>query len=727
MDMRKKALFILVFGLLCFIGGEIYAQGFHGDHDLGGRVASLVFQLGVILFAAWTGSIVFEKLKFPPVLGEVVAGMIIGPFLLGSLPLPGFVEGVFPRLMGNFPITAELYSFTAIAAIILLFLVGLETDIETFLSYSVAGTAVGIGGAVFSFVFGDLVAVWFSQSVFGLNYGFGHPIPLFLGVVSTATSVGISARLLSEKQKMGSPEGVTILSAAVIDDVIGIIILAVVIGVVKSGHVEWHTVSLTAAKAVGLWIGCTVIGLFAARHLSGFLKNFKDRTSIAVMSLALALMLSGIFEKSGLAMIIGAYVMGLSLSKTDISYIIQDKLSVLHRFFMPVFFCVMGMFIDLKQMAAPHIMIFWIVYVVVAFLSKFLGCSLPALLFNFNARGAARVGMGMIPRGEVALIIAGIGLSAGIIPREIFSVAVIMTFFTTLIAPPLLDRMLSVKGKVLRKKPVRSDQHIQVKYAMPNPETAELILGRVISDFEEEGFYVHCMQLSDSVYQIRKNDIFITLKYAPEELVFDCLEEDEHFIHTLFYEVLAEFENLMKNIQNLEDKAKIGKKIFSGGNGKRSNGKKSKTINIAKIISPLAVETDLKGASKHEILEALTDLLLRSGQINTLKRQEVLNDILEREVDMSTGMQEGLAFPHAKTMAIDHLISAVGIVREGVDFDSLDKKPTRIFVVTLAPKNASESYLHYLSEMSKFLQDEENRNKLLEARCNTELYKILVQ
>lgn len=723
--MRKLSVVVISFFCFNFIHSFAFASS-RGEVDLVERMGLVVLHLGIILFAAWLGSVLFERMKLPAVLGEVVAGVAIGPFLLGGIPLPGFPAGIFPNMGGALPVYSELYGFTVIASIILLFLVGLETDIETFLSYSVAGTAVGFGGAIVSFVAGDLVAVWFSKAIFGTPFGFGHPVALFMGIVSTATSVGITARILSERRKMGSPEGVTILSAAVIDDVLGIIILAVVIGIAKSGHVEWRQVAYISAKAVGIWVGFTAMGLFVAHRLAKFLKTFKDRTTIAVMSLAIALLVAGIFERSGLAMIIGAYIMGLSLSKTDLSFIIQDKLSVLYRFFMPVFFCVMGMFIDVRELISPRLMGFWMTFVVLAVSSKIIGCALPAAVFNFNVRGALRVGMGMVPRGEVALIIAGIGLSSGIISRDVFSVAVVMSFLTTLITPPILDKMLSSDKKVLRKEPKNKIEHEIIKYTMPNPETQELLLTRVISDFESEGFYVHCLQISgSSVYQIRKDQTFITLNASAEELVFDCLKEDAAFVHTLFYEVLAEFESLMKNIKALEDSAKIGKKIFECSNGNGS--KKASTVKLQEVISPLAVEVDLKGSSKHEVIESLTDLLTRSGQINTLKRETVLNDILEREVDMSTGMQYGVAFPHAKTKAVDRLISAVGILKNGVDFDSLDKQPTKIFVVTLAPKDASQCYLKYISEMSTFLMDEANREMLLKCRHNVELYRKITE
>lgn len=727
---NKKLFFMTVsfFLFSFFIQFALYANETAIESDRVARMAVLALQLGIIIFVAWVGGRLFHKLNLPSVLGELVAGIVIGPYLLGQIIFPGFPQGIFP-LQGNFPVSEELYAITTIASIILLFLVGVETDIDTLFSFSIAGLVVGIFGVVVSFFFGDLVGVLFSGHVFGVQYGFMHPVPLFLGVISTATSVGITARILSEKRKMDSPEGVTIISAAVIDDVLGIITLAIVVSIVKSGHVSWQNISLTSLKAVGIWLGFTAVGLTFSRQLSRFLKRFKDRITISVMSFALALLLAGIFEKSGLAMIIGAYIMGISLSKTDLSFMIRENLSVLHRFLVPIFFCVMGMLVNVKEMFSLNVMGFGMVYLFMAVLGKIIGCGIPPLFLNFNLRGALRIGMGMIPRGEVALIVAGIGLSTGIISHKIFSIAVMMTFITTLISPVILSRLLESDKPVLKKAQAAKKEYKQIKYVLPNPETAELILIKVIADFESEGFYVHCVDALNRLYQIRKNTVFITLKYTTEELVFDCLAENASFIHTLFYEVVAEFEHVIKCLQSLTNKEQIGKKIFAAENGikKEENGVNKDKINISQVIVPPGVEINLKGATKKEIIEELTDILIKTGQLDRLKREEVLKDLFDRESTLSTGMQDGIAIPHAKTSVVTQLIAAVGLKKEGVNFDSFDKKPSTIFIMTLTPKSYPQPYLEFMARITKFLIDARNRQMLLSCKTNRELFDVLTK
>lgn len=687
------------------------------------ELAQLVLQIGIIIFAAWFGGRIFRRFHLSSVLGEIMAGIVVGPYALGQIALPGFPGGIF-SLQEGFAVSLPLYSIATIASIILLFFVGLETDIDTFLRFSLAGTVVGLAGVVVSFVAGVFAAVLMAEFFWHAPLSFFHPVALFMGVMSTATSVGISARILSQHRKMDSPEGVTILSAAVIDDVLGIIVLAIVIGMASTTGIGWLEVSMISFKAIGVWLGFTFLGLVFSKQIGKFLKMARDRNTIAIFSLSLAFILAAIFEKSGLAMIIGAYVMGISLSRTDLSFMIQEKLDVMVKFFVPIFFCVMGMLVNLQALASREIILVGLVYFLFAVIGKLVGCAIPALFLNFNVRGALRIGVGMIPRGEVALIIAGIGLARGIINDEVFSVAVIMTFLTTMITPPLLDRLLRSKKSVLRKREPASEQHKTITYEMPNSETAELLLNKVLSMFDGEGFYIYHADMPERTYHIRKDTTFIVLKYVDGNLNFYCLERDAAFIHTLFYEVIAEIRNIVNNVQSYSNGVQVGKDIFHSAEPLNSNIH-VKSGNVGKTISPLAVEVDLSADSKEGVIKEMIGLLVRSGQIPFHQIDSILTEIMTREKTMSTGMQDSVALPHTKSQQINQLMIAVGINKNGVDFDSLDKQPSRIFILALAPVDRNESYLQLIADISRFLSIEANRSRFLDCRNNTELFQII--
>jgi len=382
----------------------------------------------------------------------------------------------------------------------------------------------------------------------------------------------------------------------------------------------------------------------------------------------------------------------------------------------------MGMLINLSLLTSGVIVKFGLLYVVFAIVGKIIGCSLPALFVNFNLRGALRIGVGMVPRGEVALIVAGIGLSKGVINDQAFSLAIIMTFITTLVTPPIFDKLISVDKPVLRKKQQAKTEQKVIKYDMPNPDTSELILSKVISAFEDEGFYAHKMKVPYRLYNIRKDESFITLKADHEALEFQCLVKDASFVHTLIYEVMAELEHIMKNLQSLTNKDKIGRDIFDSYEVNINENKKIPPS--FQILNSSSVEVCLKANQKDEILQELVDLAIKSYQLPQEKREMVLSDLRERESTVSTGMQDNIALPHAKTDNVDKLICVVGLKKEGVDFESLDRQLSKIFVMTLTPKDQAQSYLKCIAEASRFLSDENMRSKILMCNNNEELVKI---
>ena len=469
--MRARiAFFSLVFLFAALLAAASPQAGGETGGELAHRMTLLVLQLGVIIIAArLMGLVASRYLRQPRVLGELAAGMIIGPYALGRVNLPFLGGSFFPLPPTAIPVSPELYGVAVIASVILLFLAGLETDLKTFLRYSLVGSVVGVTGVVLSFALGDLAAVFFLPSV----TSFFAPTALFLGTLSTATSVGITARILSEKRKMSSPEGVVILAGAVLDDVLGIVLLAVVVGIASAGGqaLAWSKITLIAVKAFGFWLVCTVLGILVAPRVTRGLKWFRSLDVIASAAFGLALLLAGIAEMFGLAMIIGAYIMGLSLSQTDMAHEIRSRLHGLYQFLVPVFFCVMGMLVNFSAMGG--VVVFGLIYTGAAIVGKLVGCGLPALLLGFNPRGALRVGAGMLPRGEVTLIVAGIGLSSGAIGADIFGVAIMTLLIASIVAPPVLVKSFEggsgLRGKMAEKK---SEEGKLIELAFPSPQLA---------------------------------------------------------------------------------------------------------------------------------------------------------------------------------------------------------------------------------------------------------------
>lgn len=693
------------------------------------RMMVLVIQLGVILFAARLGGRLFERLHLPGVLGELCIGIAIGPSLLGGIPIPfleGLEQGLFhvvPALgSGTTPVSPELYGICTLASIVLLFMVGLETDLQLLVRYAWAGGLVGIGGVVCSFTVGAGMGMLMLPWIMEGTFGFFHPACIFLGVMSTATSVSITARILSEKRKLDSPEGVTILAGAVLDDVLGIVMLAIGMGVIGvsagGGGVDWGHIGVIAAKSLGIWLGATVVGVLAARRIGSALKSLGGKAEIAILALGLALIVSGLFEEAQLAMIIGAYVLGLSLSRTDISQVIREHLHPIYLFMVPCFFVVMGMMVNVRQLGDPRILAFGLIYTVGAVLSKLLGCGLPTLLCHFNLRGALRVGLGMVPRGEVALIVAGIGISKGLISQEVFGVAILMTLITTMVPPPLLVRAFRSNASGLRKGAPVPPEPPEVKYRFPTPEVTDLLLNHLLEQFRKEGFFVHMLDLDGDTYQMRKDAMVINLERAPCEIRFRCSPSELPFVRMAMTEVVIEIELTLRELQRPLDPHRVLAVPHD------EEARMARNTRMCRYLTPGTLVPRLKGATKTDVIAELVQVLARTGHVRD--EAAALAAVLQREEAMSTGLRHGFACPHGRTTAVDDLVCAIGLKPGGLPFDSLDSEPARLVLLVLSPVGAVTPYMEFMASMNGVF-NEEGRQALLACTTPEAMHAAIVK
>jgi fructose-specific phosphotransferase system IIA component len=683
--------------------------------DVTERMTGLVIQLGVIMFAVFTGRKAANFFRVPAVLGELVAGIVIGPFALGAIPLPGFPNGLFfvEQLAGNLAVSPELYAFSTVGSIILLFSSGLETNIGLFLRYSLAAGVIGIGGAVVSFFLGVGAGVVF------WHLPFTHPVNLFLGVLCTATSVGITARILSDHKKIDSPEGVTILAAAVFDDVLALIFLAVILGIVTltdktDGVFDAVNVLGIVAKSFGFWFGFTVLGLVFSKKIAGFLKIFKQTYDFSILSFGLALILAGIFEVNNLAMIIGAYVMGISLSKTDIAALIQERLHGLYEFFVPVFFAVMGMMVNINAFFSGQALIFGIIYSIIAIMAKIIGCGGPAMFLGFNVKGALRIGMGMVPRGEVVLIISSIGLSWGILNDSHFSVVVMMPFIATLIAPPMIDLALKIPGVGTKKEEHTADS-VSANWEFYSDAIAGIVLDTLLNNLKAEGFFIQMLNIDEGLSQARKGDIVLSITESDNSVRIETSKSNMHFVKTAVYEAIMDLHFAILKLKNISY-TDILKKELSEMGGAISND----TVNI---IQANCILLDLKGDSKEAIIEELVRHLAYKGKLDDF--DIVLRDVLQRESIMSTAMEHGIAIPHAKTDGVRETAVVVGIKKSGADFGSPDGEKTRIVALIVSPLKKHDRHLQFLSAISLIFKNKDTVEQVMNAGSPEAVLKIL--
>lgn len=707
---QKK--WLIVTAVLFVLILPVFAQS--STENSSTQITQFIFQLAIIIFAARLGGMAAEAISQPSVLGELIVGIIIGPFALGAIPLPGFPSGLFSINNGE-PISMMLQGFSNVAAIILLFSSGLQTDLDMLMKYSVAGSIVGLGGVIFSFGFGIVLGAFFThQALFA-------PINLFIGILSTATSVGITARILSDRKKMDSPEGVTILAAAVFDDVLGIILLAVVLGIVavlegsKSGSLSAGAIIGISVKAFGLWLAFTAFGLIFSKKISAFLEKIGGEGHFNILALGLAFFIAGIFEMEGLSMIIGAYIVGLSLSKTEISFIIQDKIKVLYELFVPIFFVVMGMEVQVSKILEPSVLIFGLSFTLVAMLAKVLGCGLPTLFLGFNKMGALRIGVGMIPRGEVALIIAGIGLSSKILSQEYFGASILMTILTTIAAPIILNLILDRGGRGTRKEAKTSTSE-EFVVELPNIELAELLSSYLLADLQREGFYAQLMSIGDDISHIRKNDVSISMKIDKNKLILETAPEDLPFVQMMVYETMVKLDANLDKLKSTYDPAAMRREILE-------NNTLRKDTTFRKILDPQCIKINMKATTKEEAITELVDLLDKTHHLKD--RAKVLSDVMDREKSMPTGMQDGIAIPHARTAGVDTPVMAIGIHQQGIDFQTIDGTPARIIALIASSEGDPAPHMQILASLGSTLGSDIVRGQLLQAKTREEAAKVL--
>jgi len=404
------------------------------------NIAILLIQISFIfVFAKIAGELCDRVIKIPSVLGELSVGIIISPFALGAIQIPilGSISGaITDNLKADhfaIPVAPEIWFLGQVGAVILLFNSGLESDLKLFLKYSKQATIVAIGGMTLPFILGLVVMV-----SFGYSSNFADSQAIFMGTVLTATSIGITVRVLNELNKLGSPEGITILGAAVLDDVLGILLLTIVVGMASSTeNLTLIDISIIIVKTLGFWLGLTIIGRLLSSHISKLFVKFHSNGSLLVLSLSLAFISSGVAEFFGLAMIIGAFSIGIALSGSELAKKIEKPMHGISAIFVPIFFVTTGMLVDLTTIAS-----YWefgAILTIVGIIGKVFGSGATGLLAGFKPKESLKIGVGMLPRGEVALIMAAIGIASGALTQNLYGAVIMMTFITTLLAPLVLS------------------------------------------------------------------------------------------------------------------------------------------------------------------------------------------------------------------------------------------------------------------------------------------------
>ena len=381
----------------------------------------VIIAVGILLAAAKLMGELFSRIKLPIVLGELLAGMIIGPFALGAFLLhPDTGESILQ-------IGPELRTLGEIGAIVILFMAGLEMTPKEFLRGGKASFTVGTLGVVVPFFAGLLVFQAF---------GFDALQAMMIATALTATSIAISIQVLKEFNKIKSPEARLIIAAAVVDDILAIAVLSVVTsfgGAEAIDNIDLVDVTFTILKVLGFFAAILITAIFVIPKVitPRIWKASGSVEGIATASFFGAAAIAGML---GLSPIVGAFAVGMALSATKVFEKIENFISRIGLIFAPLFFAIIGAQVDFRTVNLDVLMLSAVV-IAIAIATKLFGCGLPSILFLKNKAAGMRVGIGMISRGEVGLIVAGVGLSSGVLTGDVYTTIVLMVAVTTIITP----------------------------------------------------------------------------------------------------------------------------------------------------------------------------------------------------------------------------------------------------------------------------------------------------
>ncbi|HTK05657.1 MAG TPA: cation:proton antiporter [Ktedonobacteraceae bacterium] len=441
-------------------------------------VTTFLLLTACLLIAAKCAGWIFQRLRLPTVLGQLLVGVLVGPSLLGWVHTEPIMD-----------------AFANLGVIILMFMAGLETDMKQMRQ---------VGGAAFISASMGVIIPFVAGTLFAFALGYTWPVSFFLGTLLTATSVSISAQTLKDLGKLTTKAGTTILGAAVIDDVLGLIVLSLILAFTLGQNPTWAIVKMVLYFPIAY-----VLGHYGFPLLSRLLPKMLALEARIGMVLALVLLYAWSAESLGnVAAITGAYIAGILVSRTEMREWVHDGMSKIGMaLFIPLFFVYVGIEANFHSVGNMPLLPL-VGFIGIAIATKVLGCGSGAWLSRFSPLDSLTVGVGMISRGEVALITATIGLQARLITPELFSVVILISLVTTLITPLLLKLVYLIPATEKRLA-VASEAHAHA--------------------VSEAHVHAHTHTMAEPLFEFVESELeFIESVLEPEEVEVQYVQEEHH-------------------------------------------------------------------------------------------------------------------------------------------------------------------------------------------------------
>ncbi|MEE8346761.1 MAG: cation:proton antiporter [Dehalococcoidia bacterium] len=416
------------------------------------EITGILLDLFVLFTAAKVAGELFLRARQPPIVGEVLVGVLIGPHALGLVGTPdSSLIGLFggDKEAAEEALTVVLDVLAGLGVIILLFFVGLETRLRDLTEVGGRAIIVAVLGIIFPFVLG-FALIWATNPTGSEDLGIEAA---FVATAMVATSIGITARVLGDIGAIHTREARIILGAAVVDDILALLLLSVVSGL-GADDFDVLKLGLTALAGVSFVVFAALVGTRVIRQYSIHLERLKIRNAPFLVAMIVMLGLSALAGIIGLAAIIGAFLAGMMLAEAKERFNLEQQALPVYEFLVPFFFVIIGTKVDLGAFTDTTILAIALGVTALAVVGKLMGGGLASL--GLSGRSAAIVGTGMVPRGEVGLVVASIGAGIGVISDDMFSVVVFMSIATTILAPPVLVwlyRDYRFKAEEIRETP----------------------------------------------------------------------------------------------------------------------------------------------------------------------------------------------------------------------------------------------------------------------------------
>lgn len=688
--LSRTLLIACIGGLILSFAGSAWANDPSAATNL---EAMGVIQVGVILFTAIMGTLVSNRLGFSPFVGQLLAGMVVGPFLFsGAIPTwngailfqdSPFIEGLF-----------------WIGATLLMMEAGMSVSPSRFITCSMVGSCLGVLGLVFSFLLVTLGA-WCVVRAGTAHVAVFSSVPLLVGAILAFTSHNQGLDVMKRANKGDSPEAETVRSSAMIVGGLGCV-LWIGLLIALHGRVTGHSALAMGFEISGkiLALGCVAVALFlvAGHRVTRLLTLFRNVETLAACLMSFLLFSLAFLMDLGPAMPMGAFILGLVVAPTELAGIVLSEIRRVQRFLMPIVLFVLGMFVD-PSTAFLHGglgVILWLVLVVVV--CSTLGFGVPARMTHFNLRGAIRVTLALIPRGPGALVAAVAALEGGFISRSLYSQIIVTIFLSWLIGEAGLKLAL-INLKPGLRRPMNMDEGTEhLTFVMPRIELARMVLDKVFDVLTSEGFVASSSDLTHARGQFRKGACRVDCRLIGAEIDIECRHVDRPLLALALYEALARLLESLKDVDRSLDFHELGRSLQNG-----------RTPGVVHIMPAVDVSADqliprLKGDSPQAIFQEMVEQLAVSGRVQDTAL--ACRDLMRRNKTLSSGLQYGLAVCSVRTAAVKTAQWILGVTAQAVDFHSLDQSQTRVVLVWLTPQAQSATGLSTLSVLIRRLKPE---------------------